>query len=56
MTNIQVISHNSGFGRAAAFRSLPALTFYTCAGDENMKCGPGEMTPAIVAATAWSGI
>ena len=57
MTDVQVISYGSGFGRSAAFRSLPDVTFYTCRVNEPaMQCGPGDATPLRLAGADYSGI
>ena len=53
----QVISYASGFGRSAAFRSLPDVTFYTCRVNEPaMPCGPRDATPLRTAGEDYSGI
>lgn len=57
MTDFQIITHHSGFGRTAAFRSLPRVTFYSCSLHESPKpCGPSDNNHIHETATHFAGI
>lgn len=57
MTDFQIITHYSGFGRTAAFRSLPRVVFYSCSLHESPKpCGPSDSAHVHKTAAHFAGV